>query len=89
MYLSIYILAFHYLELCLWTLSSFQIPTDTRDLQRVDEADRAEEGFYIRSGITIVLKNATIKDGTVIWKASFTITDQTSYMFETFCEQIW
>nr|BAF47748.1 ADP-glucose pyrophosphorylase beta subunit IbAGPb2 [Ipomoea batatas] len=32
----------------------------------VDEADRADEGFYIRSGITIVLKNATIRDGTVI-----------------------
>lgn len=32
----------------------------------IDEADRVDEGFYIRSGITIVLKNATIKDGTVI-----------------------
>ncbi|KAL9312944.1 hypothetical protein ACSQ67_018396 [Phaseolus vulgaris] len=32
----------------------------------VQEADRAKEGFYIRSGITITLKNATIKDGTVI-----------------------
>lgn len=32
----------------------------------VEEADRAEEGFYIRSGITVVLKNATIKDGTVV-----------------------
>ncbi|KAL6995708.1 Glucose-1-phosphate adenylyltransferase large subunit 2, chloroplastic/amyloplastic [Sarracenia purpurea var. burkii] len=32
----------------------------------VEEADRAEEGFYIRSGITVVLKNATIKDGTII-----------------------
>ncbi|XP_057794021.1 glucose-1-phosphate adenylyltransferase large subunit 1-like [Salvia miltiorrhiza] len=32
----------------------------------VEEADRAEEGFYIRSGITVVLKNATIKDGTLI-----------------------
>lgn len=32
----------------------------------VEEAERAEEGFYIRSGITVVLKNATIKDGTTI-----------------------
>ncbi|PSR99657.1 Glucose-1-phosphate adenylyltransferase large subunit 2/amyloplastic like [Actinidia chinensis var. chinensis] len=32
----------------------------------VEEADRPEEGFYIRSGITVVLKNATIKDGTII-----------------------
>ncbi|KAG5044843.1 hypothetical protein JHK86_014249 [Glycine max] len=32
----------------------------------VQEADRAKEGFYIRSGITVTLKNATIKDGTVI-----------------------
>ncbi|KAM5564941.1 glucose-1-phosphate adenylyltransferase large subunit, chloroplastic/amyloplastic-like [Rosa sericea] len=32
----------------------------------VEEAERAEEGFYIRSGITVVLKNATIKDGTII-----------------------
>nr|XP_017254779.1 PREDICTED: glucose-1-phosphate adenylyltransferase large subunit 1-like [Daucus carota subsp. sativus] len=31
----------------------------------VQEADRPEEGFYIRSGITIILENATIKDG---WK---------------------
>lgn len=34
--------------------------------QGVEEAERAEEGFYIRSGITVVLKNATIKDGTII-----------------------
>ncbi|XP_077220935.1 glucose-1-phosphate adenylyltransferase large subunit 1-like [Tasmannia lanceolata] len=32
----------------------------------VQEADRPEEGFYIRSGITVILKNSTIKDGTVI-----------------------
>ncbi|XP_047160361.1 glucose-1-phosphate adenylyltransferase large subunit 1-like [Vigna umbellata] len=32
----------------------------------VEEADRPEEGFYIRSGIVVVVKNATIKDGTVI-----------------------
>ncbi|XP_051150916.1 glucose-1-phosphate adenylyltransferase large subunit 1-like isoform X2 [Andrographis paniculata] len=32
----------------------------------VEEADRSAEGFYIRSGITVILKNSTIKDGTVI-----------------------
>nr|XP_010907343.2 glucose-1-phosphate adenylyltransferase large subunit 1, chloroplastic [Elaeis guineensis] len=33
---------------------------------RVQEADRSSEGFYIRSGITIILKNSTIGDGFVI-----------------------
>jgi glucose-1-phosphate adenylyltransferase len=33
---------------------------------RVEEADRESEGFYIRSGIVVVLKNALIPDGTVI-----------------------
>jgi glucose-1-phosphate adenylyltransferase len=33
---------------------------------RVQEADREAEGFYIRSGIVVVLKNAVIPDGTVI-----------------------
>ncbi|KAL6008998.1 beta-adaptin [Asimina triloba] len=33
-------------------------------MQNVEEADRPSEGFYIRSGITVVLKNATISDGT-------------------------
>ncbi|XP_077219431.1 glucose-1-phosphate adenylyltransferase large subunit 1-like [Tasmannia lanceolata] len=32
----------------------------------VQEAERPSEGFYIRSGITVVLKNSTISDGTVI-----------------------
>nr|DAD21606.1 TPA_asm: hypothetical protein HUJ06_023069 [Nelumbo nucifera] len=32
----------------------------------VQEADRPDEGFYIRSGIVVILKNATIKDGTII-----------------------
>lgn len=32
----------------------------------VQEADRPGEGFYIRSGITVVLKNSTVKDGTII-----------------------
>ncbi|CAN6469595.1 unnamed protein product [Victoria cruziana] len=32
----------------------------------VQEADRPTEGFYIRSGITVVLKNSTIYNGTVI-----------------------
>jgi glucose-1-phosphate adenylyltransferase len=32
----------------------------------VQEADREALGFYIRSGIVVVIKNATIPDGTVI-----------------------
>lgn len=32
----------------------------------VQEAARPQDGFYIRTGITVVLKNATVKDGTVI-----------------------
>ncbi|WOL17021.1 glucose-1-phosphate adenylyltransferase large subunit 1-like isoform X1 [Canna indica] len=32
----------------------------------IEEGDRPREGFYIRSGITIITKNATIKDGTLI-----------------------
>lgn len=34
--------------------------------QRIEEAEREELGFYIRSGIVVVLKNAVIKDGTII-----------------------
>ncbi|MBD1923958.1 glucose-1-phosphate adenylyltransferase [Microcoleus sp. FACHB-831] len=42
-----------------------------RDVQiinkdRVQEAERESEGFYIRSGIVVVVKNAVIPDGTVI-----------------------
>lgn len=33
---------------------------------RVEEADRESQGFYIRSGIVVVLKNAVIPDGTII-----------------------
>ncbi|RWV84576.1 hypothetical protein GW17_00053698 [Ensete ventricosum] len=36
------------------------------ELKGIQEADRPCEGFYIRAGITIILKNSTIKDGTVI-----------------------
>ncbi|KAH7859161.1 hypothetical protein Vadar_032344 [Vaccinium darrowii] len=32
----------------------------------IQEADRSSEGFYIRSGITVILKNSTIVDGLVI-----------------------
>ncbi|KAK9288194.1 hypothetical protein L1049_016643 [Liquidambar formosana] len=32
----------------------------------IQEADRSSEGFYIRSGVTVILKNSTIKDGFVI-----------------------
>jgi glucose-1-phosphate adenylyltransferase len=33
---------------------------------RIDEANREQQGFYIRSGIVVVHKNATIPDKTVI-----------------------
>ncbi|KAF7151142.1 hypothetical protein RHSIM_Rhsim02G0021200 [Rhododendron simsii] len=32
----------------------------------IQEADRSSEGFYIRSGITVILKNSTILDGLAI-----------------------
>ncbi|MEN9208033.1 MAG: hypothetical protein Q6K31_07700 [Gloeomargarita sp. GMQP_bins_14] len=32
----------------------------------VQEADREALGFYIRSGIVVVIKNATIPDGMII-----------------------
>lgn len=32
----------------------------------VEESQREDEGFYIRSGIVVILKNATIKDNTII-----------------------
>jgi glucose-1-phosphate adenylyltransferase len=32
----------------------------------VQEADREEDGFYIRNGIVVVLKDATLPDGTII-----------------------
>lgn len=32
----------------------------------VEESDRGDEGFYIRSGITVILDKATINDGVVI-----------------------
>ncbi|CAA6673236.1 unnamed protein product [Spirodela intermedia] len=35
-------------------------------LQGVRESDRPSEGFYVKSGIVVLLKNSTIKDGTVI-----------------------
>lgn len=33
---------------------------------RVEEAAREDEGFYIRSGIVVILKNASIPSGTII-----------------------
>lgn len=33
---------------------------------RVEEANREDQGFVIRSGIVVVVKNATIPDGTII-----------------------
>ena len=32
----------------------------------VEEADRSDQGFYIRNGIVVVVKNASISDGTII-----------------------
>jgi glucose-1-phosphate adenylyltransferase len=32
----------------------------------VEEGNREEQGFYIRNGIVVVLKNAVIPNGTVI-----------------------
>ncbi len=32
----------------------------------VEEADRADQGFYIRNGIVVIVKNSTIPDGTLI-----------------------
>lgn len=32
----------------------------------IEEANRENQGFYIRSGIVVILKNAVIQDGTVI-----------------------
>lgn len=34
--------------------------------ERVQESNREEQGFYIRDGIVVVIKNATIPDGTII-----------------------
>lgn len=34
--------------------------------ERIEEADREDQGFYIRSGIIVVLKNAVIADGTIV-----------------------
>ena len=39
---------------------------DIINTQGVQEADRPDQGFYIRLGITIILEKATINDGTVI-----------------------
>ena len=33
---------------------------------RIEEAERENLGFYIRSGIVVIIKNATIADGTII-----------------------
>jgi len=32
----------------------------------IEEAEREDLGFYIRSGIVVILKNAVIPDGMVI-----------------------
>jgi glucose-1-phosphate adenylyltransferase len=33
---------------------------------QIEEAARESQGFYIRSGIVVVMKNAVIPDGTII-----------------------
>lgn len=45
-----------------------QIGRDVKIINKdnVEEADREDQGFYIRSGIVVVLKNAVIPDGMVI-----------------------
>lgn len=35
-------------------------------MKNVQEADKPELGFYVRSGITVVYKNSMIPDGTMI-----------------------
>ncbi|KAL3714958.1 hypothetical protein ACJRO7_006807 [Eucalyptus globulus] len=53
----------------------------------VQEADRPEEGFYIRSGIIVILKNATIKDGTCDSEESW-LNPYTTLLFSwLFCVQ--
>lgn len=32
----------------------------------VEESNREDQGFYIRSGVVVIIKNAVIPDGTVI-----------------------
>ena len=34
--------------------------------ENIEESDRADQGFYIRNGIVVVVKNASIPDGTII-----------------------
>jgi glucose-1-phosphate adenylyltransferase len=34
--------------------------------ENIQEAEREKQGFYIRSGIVVVLKNAAIPNGTII-----------------------
>jgi glucose-1-phosphate adenylyltransferase len=36
------------------------------NVDNVQEAARPEEGFYIRTGVTVICKNSIIKSGTVI-----------------------
>ena len=35
----------------------------------IEEANMESEGFYIRSGIVTVLRNAEIPDGTTLWES--------------------
>jgi hypothetical protein len=35
-------------------------------LRALQELDKQEDGYMIRSGIVVILRNAAIKDGTII-----------------------
>lgn len=59
-FLFFFLYHFHFSFYLLWKSESSGF------LQGVQEADRPEEGFYIRSGITIIPEKVTFKDGTVI-----------------------
>ncbi|KVH99351.1 ADP-glucose pyrophosphorylase, conserved site-containing protein [Cynara cardunculus var. scolymus] len=47
-------------------IANGRVPIVIANKDGVEEADRSDDGFYIRSGITVILKNATIKDGIII-----------------------
>lgn len=41
-------------------------PLSTSSEKKMKQADRESDGFFIRSGIVVVLRNATLPDGTTI-----------------------
>lgn len=50
-------------EICIFNLTTH---LNVVAVQGVQEADRPDEGFYIREGIVIVVEKALIEDGKVI-----------------------